>query len=140
MERGVAVTVDPIPKFKSASMQRSKAKKESKEIFVPMWKDLSHTSGYCTSLHEAASNGQSKMLESLLQQGGDVNCCGNGGYTPLHLAACDGHVDCVRVLLAYNADISITDEFGKTPIQTAELNSKHAVVKVIKSAGEYGEK
>ena len=124
-----------------------RCEEEQQRNVVPICKDLSlrlenchgefrYTSEYCTSLHEAASNGRSKVLELLLQQGGDVNCRGNSDYTPLHLAVCSGHVDCVRVLLNYNADISITDEFGKTPIQTAELSSKHAVVKVLKSAGE----
>jgi len=94
---------------------------------------------YSKSLHEAAINGRSKVLESLLHlEGCDVNCRGKvgPGYTPLHLAACNGHVDCVRILLNNNADISAIDEFGKTPIQTAELSSKYTVVKVLKSAGE----
>ena len=90
--------------------------------------------GY-TPLHEAVSNGHSKVLQLLLNHNGDVNCRANSGYTPLHLAASSGHVDCVRVLLKNNADISNIDEYGKTPIQTAELSSKHAVVKVLKSAG-----
>ena len=80
-------------------------------------------------LHEAVSNGHSKVLELLLQHGGDVNCRANGGYTPLHIAACSGHMSCTRVLLANEADISIIDEWGKTPMQTAELSSKHAIVK-----------
>ena len=91
--------------------------------------------GY-TPLHEAVSNGHSKVLELLLKHNGDVNCRANSGYTPLHIAAASGHVNCVRVLLDNNADISNIDECGKTPIQTAELNSKHVVVKVLKSAGK----
>ena len=92
--------------------------------------------GY-TPVHEAVSNGHSKVLELLLQHKGDPNCRANGGYTPLHLAASSGHVDCVRVLLANNAHISSKDEYGKTPLQTAELSARHCVVKVLKSAGEY---
>ena len=93
--------------------------------------------GY-TRLHEAVSKGHSEVLALLLQHGGDnmINYKCGGGYTPLHLAASSGDVSCVQVLLASNADISIVDGFGKTPLQTAELISKHAVAKVLRSAGE----
>ena len=91
--------------------------------------------GY-TPIHQAVSNGHSRVLELLLSHNGNPNCCANSGYTPLHLAASSGHVNCVRVLLAHNADISITDIYGKTPIETAELGAKFGVVKVLKSAGE----
>ena len=91
--------------------------------------------GY-TPIHEAVSSGHSKVLKLLLDHGGNPNCHCNGGYTPLHLAASSGNIDCIRVLLVNNADTTKTDEYGKTPIQTAELSSKHAVIKVLKSAGE----
>lgn len=91
--------------------------------------------GY-TPIHEAVSKGYSKVLELLLRHGGDVNCLANKGYTPLHLAASYGYVECVRVLLMFNADISATDENGNSPIQVAELSSKPAVVKTLRSAGK----
>ena len=91
--------------------------------------------GY-TPLHEAVSSGHSKVLQLLLDHGGDVNCSAYSGYTPLHLAASGGHVDCVRVLLANNADFSITDDYGRTPMQTAKVTSKHTVMKILKSAGQ----
>ena len=91
--------------------------------------------GY-TPLHEAVNSGHSEVLELLLEHGGNPNCSANSGYTPLHLAVSSGHVNCIRVLLANNADISITNESGKTPIQIAELNSKHDIMKILRSAGE----
>ena len=91
--------------------------------------------GY-TPIHEAVNSGHSKVLELLLEHGGDPNCSANSGCTPLHLAVSSGHVDCIRVLLASNADISITNESGKTPIQVAELNSKREITKMLKSTGK----
>ena len=118
-------------------------KKKKVEEFIRTCKDLPLRLAYrrgvfgYTPLHEAVSNGHSEILKVLLRHDGDVNSRANSGYTPLHLAASSGHVDCVRVLLDNAADIANTDEYGKTPIQTAELSSKHGVVKVLRSAGEY---
>ena len=92
--------------------------------------------GY-TPIHEAVSNGYSKVLNLLLEHGGDPNCCANSGYTPLHLAVSNGNVDCVRVLLDYNADISVTDEYGKTPVQTQSSRPGTKIMKILRSAGEY---
>ena len=113
------------------------------EEFITSCKDLPSRLAYrrgvfgYTPLHEAVGNGHWKVLELLLQHGGDVNCRANSGYTPLHIAASSGHISCTRVLLANEADISIIDEWGKTPLQTAELSSRHATVKTLKSAGEH---
>ena len=93
------------------------------------------SSGY-TPIHEAVSKDYSKVLGLLLRHRGDPNCRANNGCTPLHLAASHGYVDCVRVLLMHNADISATDECGRSPIQVAESSSRHAVVKILRSAGK----
>ncbi|XP_065919658.1 uncharacterized protein [Dysidea avara] len=104
---------------------------------LPLW--LAHTVGMYgyTPMHEAASKNRSKVLELLLQYGGDVNCRANmySKCTPLHLAASGGHVDCVRVLIANSADVNIPDIYGRTPIESAKYSRQHAVTKVLKSAG-----
>lgn len=101
--------------------------------------------GY-TPLHVAVTYNRPKMVQLLLDHGGDVNCRSNGGYTPLHLAAFTGHVSCVCVLLKYNADISATDDYNKTPIHTAQQATIHTaqqakpfrsqVLQVLRSAGK----
>ena len=88
-------------------------------------------------IHEAVSNGHSKVLQQLLEHDSNPNRRTHSGSTPLHLAASSGHIDCARVLLAKNADIMIKDTYGRTPIQIAKLNSKHGVVKLLRTAGEY---
>ena len=93
---------------------------------LPLW--LSHTVGVYgfTPMHEAASINHSRVLELLLQYGGDVNYRANmySRCTPLHLAASNGHVDCVQVLMEHNADVTIADEYGRTSMQLAEYGKK----------------
>ena len=92
----------------------------------------------CTPMHEAVRNGHSKVLNLLLEHGGDPNCCTSSGYTPLYLAVSNGDVaDCVRVLLENNADISITDAYGRTPVQTQSSRHGAEIVKILRSAGEH---
>jgi len=87
---------------------------------------------------QAANSNHSKVLELLLQYGGDVNCCANmySRCTPLHVAASCGHEDCVQVLMdRNNVDITIVDKFDRTPMQLAEYGNQQAVVNILKSAG-----
>ena len=99
---------------------------------------LGETSGLYryTPLHEAASTGQAKVLELLLQEDGPVNAKAASGYTPLHLAASGGHSECARLLLQNGADLSAKDDNDKRPLHTAELCARVGVVKVLKSYGE----
>jgi len=103
---------------------------------LPLW--LSHTVGVYgfTPMHEAANSNHSKVLELLLQYGGDVNCQANmySRCTPLHVAASSGHKDCVQVLMKHNADVTIVDKYDRTPKDLAEYGNQNAVVKLLKRA------
>ena len=107
--------------------------------FIQTCSDLSSSMTYRQGMfgympiHEAVSYGHFKVLELLLENGGNPNCRNNSGSTPLHMAASCGYIDCVRVLLAKNANIMSTDDFGKTPIQRAK---KDGVIKLLRTAGE----
>ena len=91
-----------------------------------------------TPLHYASQGGHVEVIKVLTDLGANTDMKTNGsGYTPLHLAASSGHRDCVQVLVEHGADMSCTDEYGKTPKQTAQLSSKHTIVKLLHSEGEY---
>lgn len=62
-----------------------------------------------TGLHEAAICGNTQMVEYLINQGANINCCDNEGWTPLHAASSLGQVDIVELLLKYNADVTIVN-------------------------------
>ena len=61
-------------------------------------------------LHYAVKNQWQTLLESLLDEGVNVNCTTNKGVTPLMMAGSRNHSNTVKTLLRYNADISIEDE------------------------------
>jgi ankyrin repeat protein len=67
-----------------------------------------------TPLHAAAANGHTRMVETLIEQGADINAQDLAGSTPLHLAAARGHTDTISILLGYGADASIKNTRGQT--------------------------
>ena len=65
--------------------------------------------------------GQVKVVNSLIQAGGDVNeQNGRSGETPLQRASLYGHLEVIIALLAAGADKTIKNEDGKTPHDVAE--------------------
>lgn len=62
-----------------------------------------------TGLHEAAICGNAQLVEYLIEQGANINCCDNEGWTPLHAAASLGQVKIVQILLDCGADATIVN-------------------------------
>ena len=72
-----------------------------------------------TPLQVAAANGHSKMCQTLIEHGANVNVQDRNGMTPLHLANAGGHTKTTGVLRAAGADTTIRNNVGKTPEQMA---------------------
>jgi len=66
-----------------------------------------------TLLHMAASGGNRKMAELLIQKGASINATNKDGKTSLHYAAGKGHLSIVKTLLSNHADLEIRYH-GKT--------------------------
>jgi len=87
-----------------------------------------------TSLHHAASSGQHKSIQALLEEGAPLDATLppgtslTAGATPLHLASANGHVECVRVLVEYGACVDIRDDQGWTPLVYADYMRNRACV------------
>ena len=95
----------------------------------------------CSKLHEAATNGHTDLLKSLLSRDSNSSEVNgrtiDGGSTPLHLAVSAGHADCVEELLKHpKTDIHVTDTYGRTPVEIAELSCKSDVAKLLRSHGK----
>jgi len=72
-----------------------------------------------TSLIEAAKEGDSDLIEDLLNKGEDPNEIDHKRQTPLMHAAKSDHDLCVLQLLAHPADVFLQDETGSTALDLA---------------------
>lgn len=67
-----------------------------------------------------SQKGGSKVLQTLLNHGADINLPDEELRTPLHKAFKAQDIECVDLLLSYGADPNAKDRYGKTPMQTSE--------------------
>jgi serine/threonine-protein phosphatase 6 regulatory ankyrin repeat subunit B len=72
-----------------------------------------------TSLHSATKEGDTDVVESLLEGGININCRNASSGTPLGTAAADGKVDIVRLLIERGAEVDSHDMWGWTPLHEA---------------------
>lgn len=64
-----------------------------------------------SALHEAASNGDCKMIQLLASNGADVNTTNNDSESsPLGVAAVAGHLAACKLLLALGAKLGIHEQ------------------------------
>ncbi|XP_071810034.1 uncharacterized protein [Asterias amurensis] len=87
-----------------------------------------------TRLHQAASNGQLQILQSLIQEGSSVNWTVNG-VTPLQDACQEGKVDCVRALIDANAQLNCMDIDWHTPLTRSCSQGHHECVQLLLQSG-----
>jgi uncharacterized protein len=73
------------------------------------------------ALVDAASSGDTQLVNQLLQKGGSPNWLGSDGRSPLYGAVANGHDQVVRLLLCFGADTSLhsCEEEGDTALVRA---------------------
>ena len=72
------------------------------------------------TVHEAAREGNIKLVKLRLDSGVDVNEKNKNGWTPLHSAAWGGDKEIVKILIAANADVNAKNRIGWTPLYNAK--------------------
>ena len=80
---------------------------------------------------EAAVNGHTDTVHTLLQGHADANIRDERGRTALYWAAEDGHVRTVEVLLDFNADPNLADYTGSTPLMPAAKSGYVKIVRIL---------
>lgn len=84
----------------------------------------------------AAGDGDTRVVNALLDRGVDVNATDSLGFTSLYFAARYGHTDTVKLLLARGADVTAKSSWGGyTALMAAITSGKIIIIKDLLDAG-----
>lgn len=86
-------------------------------------------------LRRLASNGNTEVIEELLDSGVDINLGDSDDRTALHGASYCGMEDTIKLLLMRRADLERVDIHGDTPLSDAAGQEKTNAVKLLLDAG-----
>lgn len=83
-----------------------------------------------TALHQAAANGNARILTALLAHGAQVNATNTNGETPLHFAARFGQLNALKLLVSHGANLNLQSKHAKaTPLLIAAENGQEAIIR-----------
>ncbi len=90
-----------------------------------------------TPLNRACQNGNTKVVELLINNGAKVNDKNDVGHTPLYIASLCGHLDTVKILIKAGAISSINEKTtsGITPLEVACRTGNKEIVQLLLSKG-----
>ncbi|KAI8520640.1 Unconventional myosin-XVI, partial [Branchiostoma belcheri] len=84
-----------------------------------------------TALHLACWNGQTGVVELLIQHGADLKARNKGGQTALHWACRHEQTGVVELLIQHGADLEARDKFGETALHCASRAGQTGVVELL---------
>jgi ankyrin repeat protein len=90
----------------------------------------------CTdTLYDAAFEGNIDKVQTLLEEGANINAKDEDGFAALHYATLEGHPDIVEILLENGADVNAKTKNGRTVLQFVESEGSTGIVQLLKDAG-----
>lgn len=87
------------------------------------------------ALMEAASHGNDRILDDLIERGAAVDRTDDSGSTALHHAAVRGNLHAIEALVAAGADVEHVNHRGFTPHMLAASVSETAAARLLASLG-----
>lgn len=92
-----------------------------------------------TPLHQAAFNGQSEIVRSLLSAYPDmIDTANDVGETPLILAAREGNNEFVSLLVEHGANVNLADNLQHTALYYASERGYNEITEILLTAGAEG--
>ena len=92
-------------------------------------------SGGWTALHFACANGDTLLINTLLQAGANCDSMDEYAQHPMHCAAEFGYSDAVKALFERGANVDSIDHAGGTPMHTAASRGYVQVVQTLSQLG-----
>ena len=100
-------------------------------------------SAFCNSIHDAARNGDSFAVLTLLNTGIDINKKNKDGWTALHIAASKNRLEIVELLIENGAEVDSKGDpstvfiwqGGFTPLHYATVNGHKDIVELLINRG-----
>ena len=84
-----------------------------------------------TPIHYAAYKGNARIVDYLLNNGGNPNIRGRHESTPLHSAAWGKNMQVLELLLEDGADVNARTDEGETPGMTAALRGQKEMLEIL---------
>ncbi|HEY5982511.1 MAG TPA: ankyrin repeat domain-containing protein, partial [Anaerolineales bacterium] len=84
-----------------------------------------------SAVRQAIKSGDARALETLFQDGVDVECRLEHRWTPMHLAAKHGQLEMASLLLAHGAQINAETNGRQTPLDPTERFQQQAMTKFL---------
>jgi len=87
----------------------------------------------CTASCAAATRGDLRLLQVLVENSANINLAERSGMTPLHWACQLGNEPMVKYLLENNADLNVRDNSNSTPIFRAKAEKRTEIIKLLEA-------
>ncbi|GAM13485.1 M48 family metallopeptidase [Mesobacillus selenatarsenatis] len=88
-----------------------------------------------STLIDAVISGNTKKVDSLIENGEDIHQIDYNGYTALDWAVMDDNIQMVQLLLDLKADPNFESDYGMTPFMTASEKGTASMIKMLHDAG-----
>ncbi|MBT2692546.1 ankyrin repeat domain-containing protein [Bacillus sp. ISL-55] len=88
-----------------------------------------------STLIDAVISGDTKKVDSLIENGEDIHQIDYNGYTALDWAIMDDDIQMVQLLLDLKADPNFESDYGMTPFMTASEKGTASMIKMLHDAG-----